>query len=132
MPRCAPVPRVRPRALASALPAGPPVTVSPSPAPIATSSTIFQLGFERALRKQNKEQVPPAAAPEPPQRKQHSGKSGKKAPGSDAGAAPGRCRSLEEALKAVSVPGPGSRERSRALPRSSLTCGLISPRQELP
>ncbi|NXG96582.1 TM214 protein, partial [Loxia leucoptera] len=72
-------------------------------APIATSSTIFQLGFERALRKQNKEQVPPAAAPEPPQRKQHSGKSGKKAPGSDAGAAPGRCRSLEEALKALDL-----------------------------
>lgn len=76
----------------------------PFPAPIATSSTIFQLGFERALRKQNKEQVPPAAAPEPPQRKQHAGKTGKKAPGNDAGAKPGRCRSLEEALKAVSVP----------------------------
>nr|XP_054508970.1 transmembrane protein 214 isoform X3 [Agelaius phoeniceus] len=75
----------------------------PVPAPIATSSTIFQLGFERALRKQNKEQVPPAAAPEPPQRKQHSGKSGKKAPGSDAAAAPGRSRSLEEALKALDL-----------------------------
>ncbi|NXA00506.1 T214B protein, partial [Nesospiza acunhae] len=80
-----------------------PVTVSPSPAPIATSSTIFQLGFERALRKQNKEQVPPAAAPEPPQRKQHGGKSGKKAAGGDAGAAPGRSRSLEEALKALDL-----------------------------
>ncbi|XP_066402076.1 transmembrane protein 214 [Molothrus aeneus] len=75
----------------------------PVPAPIATSSTIFQLGFERALRKQNKEQVPPAAAPEPPQRKQHSGKSGKKAPGSHAAAAPGRSRSLEEALKALDL-----------------------------
>uniref|UniRef100_A0A8C5J0G2 Transmembrane protein 214 n=1 Tax=Junco hyemalis TaxID=40217 RepID=A0A8C5J0G2_JUNHY len=75
----------------------------PVPAPIATSSTIFQLGFERALRKQNKEQVPPAAAPEPPQRKQHGGKSGKKAPGSDGGTAPGRSRSLEEALKALDL-----------------------------
>ncbi|XP_066170634.1 transmembrane protein 214 isoform X3 [Sylvia atricapilla] len=75
----------------------------PVPAPIATSSTIFQLGFERALRKQNKEQVPPAAAPEPPQRKQHTGKSGKKPPGNEAGAKPGRCRSLEEALKALDL-----------------------------
>uniref|UniRef100_A0A803VWL6 Transmembrane protein 214 n=1 Tax=Ficedula albicollis TaxID=59894 RepID=A0A803VWL6_FICAL len=75
----------------------------PSPAPIATSSTIFQLGFERALRKQNKEQVPPAAAPEPPQRRQHAGKSGKKPSGHEAGAKPGRCRSLEEALKALDL-----------------------------
>ncbi|KAL2308108.1 hypothetical protein Nmel_001107 [Mimus melanotis] len=75
----------------------------PVPAPIATSSTLFQLGFERALRKQNKEQVPPAAAPEPPQRKQHTGKSGKKSSGNDAGAKPGRCRSLEEALKALDL-----------------------------
>ncbi|XP_072782301.1 transmembrane protein 214 isoform X1 [Taeniopygia guttata] len=73
----------------------------PLPAPIATSSTIFQLGFERALRRQNKEQVPPAA--EPPPRKQHTGKSGKKASGNDAGAQPGRCRSLEEALKALDL-----------------------------
>ncbi|NXO96976.1 TM214 protein, partial [Certhia brachydactyla] len=72
-------------------------------APIATSSTIFQLGFERALRKQNKEQVPPAVAPEPPQRKQHMGKSGKKPSGNDTGAKPGPCRSLEEALKALDL-----------------------------
>uniref|UniRef100_A0A8D2PRR0 Transmembrane protein 214 n=1 Tax=Zosterops lateralis melanops TaxID=1220523 RepID=A0A8D2PRR0_ZOSLA len=71
--------------------------------PIATSSTIFQLGFERALRKQNKEQVPPAAAPEPAQRKQHTGKSGKKSSGGEAGAKPGRHRSLEEALKALDL-----------------------------
>ncbi|NXR63330.1 T214B protein, partial [Rhadina sibilatrix] len=76
---------------------------SPRAAPIATSSTIFQLGFERALRKQNKEQVPPAAAPEPPQRKQQPGKSGKKPSGSEAAAKAGRCRSLEEALKALDL-----------------------------
>ncbi|XP_064267482.1 transmembrane protein 214 [Passer domesticus] len=75
----------------------------PVPAPIATSSTIFQRGFERALRRQNKEQVPPAAAPEPPPRKQHTGKGGRKAPGGDAGARPGRCRSLEEAVKALDL-----------------------------
>ncbi|XP_037989539.1 transmembrane protein 214 [Motacilla alba alba] len=75
----------------------------PVPAPIAASSTIFQLGFERALRKQNKEQVPPAAAAEPPPRRQHTGKSGRKAPGSDGAAQPGRCRSLEEAVKALDL-----------------------------
>ncbi|NXC27272.1 TM214 protein, partial [Campylorhamphus procurvoides] len=72
-------------------------------APIATSSTIFQLGFERALRRQNKEQVPPASAPEPPPRKPHSGRSGKKASGGDSGARAGRCRSLEEALRALDL-----------------------------
>ncbi|NWV62358.1 TM214 protein, partial [Malurus elegans] len=72
-------------------------------APIATSSTIFQLGFERALRKQNKEQVPPAAAPEPPQRKQHTGKSGKKPSANGTAAKPGKFRSLEEALKALDL-----------------------------
>ncbi|NXM76030.1 T214B protein, partial [Serilophus lunatus] len=75
----------------------------PPPAPIATSSTIFQLGFERALRKQNKEQVPPAAGSEAPPRRQHPGKSGKKCPGSDAGAKAGRSRSLEEALRALDL-----------------------------
>uniref|UniRef100_A0A8C5UE64 Transmembrane protein 214 n=1 Tax=Malurus cyaneus samueli TaxID=2593467 RepID=A0A8C5UE64_9PASS len=74
-----------------------------SQSPIATSSTIFQLGFERALRKQNKEQVPPAAAPEPPQRKQHTGKSGKKPSVNDTAAKPGKFRSLEEALKALDL-----------------------------
>ncbi|XP_017694004.1 PREDICTED: transmembrane protein 214 [Lepidothrix coronata] len=73
------------------------------PAPIATSSTIFQLGFERALRKQNKEQVPPAAAPEPPQRKQHPGKSGKKPSGNATSTKAGRSRSLEEALRALDL-----------------------------
>ncbi|NWQ71783.1 TM214 protein, partial [Neopipo cinnamomea] len=75
----------------------------PPPAPIATSSTIFQLGFERALRKQNKEQVPPAAAPEPPQRKQQPGKSGKKPSGNATSTKAGRSRSLEEALRALDL-----------------------------
>ncbi|NWU86776.1 TM214 protein, partial [Onychorhynchus coronatus] len=75
----------------------------PPSAPIATSSTIFQLGFERALRKQNKEQVPPAAAPEPPQRKQHPGKSGKKPSGNATSTKAGRSRSLEEALRALDL-----------------------------
>ncbi|XP_064911414.1 transmembrane protein 214 isoform X2 [Columba livia] len=73
----------------------------PTAAPIATSDTIFELGFEKALKKQNKEQVPPA--PEPPQRRQHAGKSTKKPLASDAGAKPGKCRSLEEALRALDL-----------------------------
>ncbi|NXX76889.1 T214B protein, partial [Urocolius indicus] len=72
-------------------------------APIATSDTIFELGFERPLKKQNKEQVPPAPAPEPPHRKQHAGKSTKKPSGNDTGVKAGRCRSLEEALKALDL-----------------------------
>ncbi|KAM6432732.1 transmembrane protein 214 [Rhynochetos jubatus] len=70
-------------------------------APIAASDTIFELGFEKAPKRQNKEQVPPA--PEPPHRKQHAGKSGKKPSGNAAGGKPGGCRSLEEALKALDV-----------------------------
>ncbi|KAF1581346.1 UNVERIFIED_CONTAM: hypothetical protein FQV15_0017572, partial [Eudyptes pachyrhynchus] len=82
-------------------------TFSPSPprvpAPIATSDTIFELGFEKTLKKQNKEQVPPAPAPEPPHRKQHPGRSAKKPSASDPGVKPGRCRSLEEALRALDL-----------------------------
>ncbi|NWW98604.1 TM214 protein, partial [Caloenas nicobarica] len=73
----------------------------PVAAPIATSDTMFELGFEKALKRQNKEQVPPA--PEPPQRRQHAGKSTKKPPANDTGAKPGKCRSLEEALRALDL-----------------------------
>ncbi|XP_053919829.1 transmembrane protein 214 [Cuculus canorus] len=75
----------------------------PAAGPIATSDTLFALGFERPHRKQNKEQVPPAAVPEPPHRKQHAGKSGKKPSATDTGAKPGKCRSLEEALKTLDL-----------------------------
>ncbi|KAM6083509.1 transmembrane protein 214 [Chlamydotis macqueenii] len=75
----------------------------PAAAPIAVSDTIFELGFERALRKQNKEQVPPAPVPEQPHRKQHAGKSAKKPSANDASVKPGKCRSLEEALKALDL-----------------------------
>ncbi|NWS64574.1 T214B protein, partial [Chunga burmeisteri] len=73
------------------------------PAPIATSDTIFELGFERTVKKQNKEQVPPTSAPEQPHRKQHAGKSAKKPSVNDAGVKPGKCRSLEEALRALDL-----------------------------
>uniref|UniRef100_A0A8C3K8L2 Transmembrane protein 214 n=1 Tax=Calidris pygmaea TaxID=425635 RepID=A0A8C3K8L2_9CHAR len=77
----------------------------PMAAPIATSGTIFELGFERARKKQNKEQVPPPATapPEPPPRRNQPGKSAKRPPASDATAKPGKCRSLEEALKALDL-----------------------------
>ncbi|XP_074942434.1 transmembrane protein 214 [Phalacrocorax aristotelis] len=75
----------------------------PVAAPIAPSSTIFELGFEKSLKKQNKEQVPPAPAPEQPHRRQHAGKSAKKPSANDAGVKPGKCRSLEEALRALDL-----------------------------
>ncbi|XP_075000825.1 transmembrane protein 214 [Calonectris borealis] len=75
----------------------------PLAAPIATSDTVFELGFEKMLKKQNKEQVPPASAPEQPHRKQHAGKSAKKPSANDAGVKPGKCRSLEEALRALDL-----------------------------
>ncbi|NXU50966.1 TM214 protein, partial [Turnix velox] len=74
----------------------------PLVAPIATSDTIFELGFERVLKKQNKEQVPPAPAPsEPSQRRQHSSKNAKKPVAN--GLKLIKHRSLEEALKALDV-----------------------------
>ncbi|NXV78715.1 TM214 protein, partial [Atlantisia rogersi] len=73
-------------------------------APIATSDTIFELGFEKALKRQNKEQVPPAAVPPPTHRKQHAAaKSTKKPTANGAGTKPGKCHSLEEALRALDL-----------------------------
>lgn len=82
-----------------------PFLISFLSAPIATTDTIFELGFERVLKKQNKEQVPPPVAPEQQHRKQHAAKSAKKPSVNATVVKPGKCRSLEEALKAVSVPG---------------------------
>ncbi|KAM6123308.1 LOW QUALITY PROTEIN: transmembrane protein 214 [Pterocles gutturalis] len=69
-------------------------------APIAPSETIFELGFERPQKKQNKEQVPPAR---PPHRRHHVGKSAKRPLASEAAGKPGKCRSLEEALRALDL-----------------------------
>ncbi|NXI41138.1 TM214 protein, partial [Galbula dea] len=84
-------------------PAGGPGGSRRALAPIATSDTIFELGFEKTLKKQNKEQVPPASAPEQPHRKQHTGKSTKKPSANDASLKPGKYRSLEEALRALDL-----------------------------
>uniref|UniRef100_A0A8C6ZV17 Transmembrane protein 214 n=1 Tax=Nothoprocta perdicaria TaxID=30464 RepID=A0A8C6ZV17_NOTPE len=60
---------------------GPPSPCAlPSPAaPIAPSDTLFELGFEKAARKQNKEQVPPAAGTEQPARRPPAGRGARKA-----------------------------------------------------
>ncbi|XP_065436559.1 transmembrane protein 214-like [Chrysemys picta bellii] len=74
----------------------------PSASPITTSDTIFELGFEKTGKKQNKEQVPPAPAPEQHHKKQNMGKNAKKSTAVDAGLKQGKFRTLEDALKAVS------------------------------
>ncbi|XP_050804755.1 transmembrane protein 214 isoform X3 [Gopherus flavomarginatus] len=75
----------------------------PSASPIATSDTIFELGFEKTLKKQNKEQVPPAPAPEQHHKKQNMGKNAKKSTAVDAGLKQGKFRTLEDALKALDL-----------------------------
>ncbi|KAM6323566.1 transmembrane protein 214 [Aegotheles albertisi] len=75
----------------------------PLGAPIATSDTLFKLGFERPLKRQNKEQVPPPAAPEPPHRRHHAARGPRKPLANAAAAKPGKCRSLEEALRALDL-----------------------------
>lgn len=71
-------------------------------APIQTTSTLYERGFEKILKKQNKEQVPPPAVePKKPGNKKQT----KKAPTlTNQNQKQDRFRSLEEALKAVSVP----------------------------
>ncbi|XP_072841730.2 transmembrane protein 214 [Pogona vitticeps] len=78
--------------------------------PLAASETLFELGFERARKKQNKEQVPPppgaAKAPPPPQKPPPSGRKNARkvaGPGERAPQPPGRFRSLEEALGALDL-----------------------------
>nr|XP_023969555.1 transmembrane protein 214 [Chrysemys picta bellii] len=74
-----------------------------TPAPITTSDTIFELGFEKTVKKQNKEQVPPAPAPEQHHKKQNMGKNAKKSTAVNAGLKQGKFRTLEDALKALDL-----------------------------
>uniref|UniRef100_A0A8C4W1Q0 Transmembrane protein 214 n=1 Tax=Gopherus evgoodei TaxID=1825980 RepID=A0A8C4W1Q0_9SAUR len=60
-------------------------------------------GFEKTLKKQNKEQVPPAPAPEQHHKKQNMGKNAKKSSAVDAGLKQGKFRTLEDALKALDL-----------------------------
>uniref|UniRef100_A0A673U5Q5 Transmembrane protein 214 n=1 Tax=Suricata suricatta TaxID=37032 RepID=A0A673U5Q5_SURSU len=69
--------------------------------PIQTTSTLYERGFERILKRQNKEQVPPPAV-EP--KKPGNKKQNKKAAAlTSQNQKQGRFRSLEEALKALDV-----------------------------
>uniref|UniRef100_A0A803KE48 Transmembrane protein 214 n=1 Tax=Xenopus tropicalis TaxID=8364 RepID=A0A803KE48_XENTR len=76
------------------------------PVPIKMANTVYEMGFERINKKQNKEQVPPpsSAAAEPPQKKpQTSNKNVRKAQGGDSGPRQGKFHSLEDALKALDL-----------------------------
>uniref|UniRef100_A0A8I3N157 Transmembrane protein 214 n=2 Tax=Canis lupus familiaris TaxID=9615 RepID=A0A8I3N157_CANLF len=69
--------------------------------PIQTTSTLYERGFERILKRQNKEQVPPPAAePKKPANKKQTKKV---ATLTNQNQKQGRFRSLEEALKALDV-----------------------------
>lgn len=71
-------------------------------APIQTTTTLYERGFEKIMKKQNKEQVPPPAVePKKPGNKKQTKKV---ATLTNQNQKQGRFRSLEEALKAVSVP----------------------------
>uniref|UniRef100_A0A8C8WJ24 Transmembrane protein 214 n=1 Tax=Panthera leo TaxID=9689 RepID=A0A8C8WJ24_PANLE len=69
--------------------------------PIQTTSTLYERGFERILKRQNKEQVPPPAVePKKPGNKKQTKKAATLA---NQNQKQGRFRSLEEALKALDV-----------------------------
>ncbi|XP_067879881.1 transmembrane protein 214 [Heterodontus francisci] len=76
--------------------------IDPVP-PLKPSETLFELGFEKMGKKQNKEQVPPVSAPEHPQQKPASGGKVIKKPSSDAGLKHKRFPSLEAAVKALDL-----------------------------
>jgi len=69
--------------------------------PIQTTSTLYERGFERILKRQNKEQVPPPAVePKKPGNKKQTKKV---ATVTSQNQKQGRFRSLEEALKALDI-----------------------------
>ncbi|XP_014637242.1 PREDICTED: transmembrane protein 214 isoform X2 [Ceratotherium simum simum] len=69
--------------------------------PIQTTSTLYERGFERIMKRQNKEQVPPPAVePKKPGNKKQTKKV---ATVTNQNQKHGRFRSLEEALKALDV-----------------------------
>lgn len=69
--------------------------------PIQTTSTLYERGFEKLMKRQNKEQVPPPAVePKKPGNKKPAKKV---APVTKPNTKQGRFRSLEEALKALDI-----------------------------
>nr|XP_060610764.1 transmembrane protein 214 [Anolis sagrei ordinatus] len=75
---------------------------APASVPLATSETLFELGFEKSKKKQNKEQVPPPSGSQQ-QKKQNAGKNAKKAPAGELRQREVKFRTLEEALKVLDV-----------------------------
>ncbi|XP_077008482.1 transmembrane protein 214 isoform X1 [Tamandua tetradactyla] len=69
--------------------------------PIQTTSTLYELGFERIMKRQNKEQVPPPAVE--PKKTGNKKQPKKVATLPNQNQKQGRFRSLEEALKALDV-----------------------------
>uniref|UniRef100_A0A4X2M110 Transmembrane protein 214 n=1 Tax=Vombatus ursinus TaxID=29139 RepID=A0A4X2M110_VOMUR len=67
---------------------------------IQPSGTLFELGFQKVVKKHNKEQVPP---PAPTEHKKTAKKNKKAAALTDQSTKQGRFRSLEEAMKALDV-----------------------------
>ncbi|XP_005990959.1 transmembrane protein 214 [Latimeria chalumnae] len=77
--------------------------IDPAP-PLKTSDTIYELGFDKVAKKQNKEQVPPAfTSEEQQQKKPNMGKQAKKSASADAGQKPYKYKSLEDALKDIDL-----------------------------
>ncbi|ELV13749.1 Transmembrane protein 214 [Tupaia chinensis] len=75
--------------------------MTPQYAPIQTTSTLYERGFEKIMKRQNKEQVPPPAVePKKPGNKKQPKKV---ATLTNQNQKQGRFRSLEEALRALDV-----------------------------
>lgn len=79
------------------------------PAPIQTTSTLYERGFEKIMKRQNKEQVPPPAAEskKPVNKKQPKKVTAVTSQNQKQG--PFRCP--EDALKAVSGPRLGAQRK---------------------
>ncbi|XP_043532134.1 transmembrane protein 214 [Chiloscyllium plagiosum] len=76
--------------------------IDPVP-PLKPSETLFELGFEKIGKKQNKEQVPPTSSPENQQLRSFSGGKMVKKSSGDAGLKHKRFPSLETAVKALDL-----------------------------
>ncbi|XP_020368253.2 transmembrane protein 214 isoform X1 [Rhincodon typus] len=76
--------------------------IDPVP-PLKPSETLFELGFEKIGKKQNKEQVPPTSAPENQQPRSFSGGKMVKKSSGDSGLKHKRFPSLDTAVKALDL-----------------------------
>nr|DBA25623.1 TPA: hypothetical protein GDO54_009991 [Pyxicephalus adspersus] len=75
---------------------------------VPINSTVYELGFEKIMKKQNKEQVPPSSSssePQPNKKQQNSGKGSKRNSGGSAAPGQGKFPTLEEAIRALDLAG---------------------------